>query len=220
MIMKCFVIALKNEAEPVLSAMENVTETSAYGKKIYTGRLYGMETAVVLCGVGKANAASAAQLAIDRFSPEAIINVGNAGGLCGDMRAGDIYAVSAAVQYDFDLTQPNGGAPGTLDEFEENYLPLSVAAGFMTVKCGTGDRFNDSREDFLLLTEVLGAQVREMELGAIAQVCVHAGVKCYAFKAVSDVAGSGSTTEQYRANLQKCALALSGALEKIVKGSV
>ena len=44
-----------------------------------------------------------------------------------------------------------------------------------------------------------------MEAGAIAQVCKYAGVPFVSVKAISDVYGLGSTTEQFRKN---CALAL------------
>ena len=58
-----------------------------------------------------------------------------------------------------------------------------------------------------------------MEGGAIAQVCMHAGVKCYAYKIISDIAGSGSTTEQYLKNLSLCSETLKRELKKIVEVS-
>ena len=39
-----------------------------------------------------------------------------------------------------------------------------------------------------------------MEGGAIVQAAKSAGVPVYSFKAISDVAGSGSTTDQYLKN--------------------
>ena len=211
---------MQNEADCVISAIDKEKDYLYCGKRVVCGRLYGEEVAVVVCGVGKANAASGAQYAIDLLGADIIVNIGVAGGLNGSLKIGGVYAVGAAVQYDFDLTQLNGTAIGTLDEFKENYLPLSVGRGFDVKKVATGDRFNDSRDDFLLLTEVLGADLREMELGAIAQVCAHAGVKCYSFKAVSDLAGKGSTTEQFLKNLEICFNALKGGLEKIMKVTV
>ncbi len=56
-----------------------------------------------------------------------------------------------------------------------------------------------------------------MECAAIAQVCMHAKIKCYAFKIISDVAGSGSTTEQYKENLRVCLNTLRGGLEDVIK---
>lgn len=213
----CFVIAMQNEATPVITAMNEVTQKTVCGRKVYDGKLFGYSAAVIVCGVGKVNAAAGAFLAIDRYSPCAVINLGVAGGLNDTLHVGGIYAIEAAVQYDFDLTQLNGGIIGTLDEYSEPYLPLSIAKGFEKKKVGTGDRFNDSPADYKLLTKTLAADIREMELGAIAQVCISCGVKCYSFKIISDLAGSGSTAEQYRKNLNICFKSLEENLEKIVK---
>ena len=218
--MKCFVIAMASEAEPVISAMRIEKDYTACGKRVVSGELYGEKTAVVVCGVGKVNAACGAQYAVDRLGADVVINFGVAGGLNGGVEIAKTYAVSAVVQYDFDLTQLNGTPIGTLNECTENYLPLSVAEGFETKKVATGDRFNDDPADYKLLTEILDADIREMELGAIAQVCMHAGVKCYSFKTISDLAGSGSTTEQFLNNLEICFLSITNTLEKIVKTTV
>ena len=215
--MKCFVIAMESEAEGIVSAMKIERKFLVCGKKTFIGKLYGESVGVVVCGVGKVNAAMGTQIAVDELGAETIINLGVAGGLTGGVKVGDIYGISAAVQYDFDLTAINGTEIGTLDECKKNYLPLAVSSAFPLKKIATGDRFNDSREDFKLLTEVLKADIRDMECGAVAQVCMHAKVKCYAFKIISDIAGSGSTVEQYKNNLQKCFKTLSKELENIVK---
>lgn len=109
-----------------------------------------------------------------------------------------VYAIDKAVQFDFDLTQLNGGQIGTLDEYTENYLsfathPLSLEKRAL----GSSDRFNDSRADYELLTKTLKADIRDMEGAAILQAAKSAGVKAFSVKAISDVAGSGSTTEQF-----------------------
>ena len=62
---------------------------------------------------------------------------------------------------------------------------------------------------------MLEADIRDMECGAIAQACMHAGVKCYAYKIISDLAGSGSTTEQYLNNLTLCFETLKRELKNI-----
>lgn len=211
-----FVIAMEKEAKPVLSAMKTERDIVFCGKRLVTGELYGKRCGVVVCGVGKVNAAMGAQIAIDELGADVIINLGVAGGLNRTVDVGKIYGISHAVQYDFDLTQLNGTAMGTLDECKENYLPLSALPLYPLKKIGTGDRFNDSPDDFKLLTKVLKADIRDMECGAIAQVCMHAKAKCFAFKIISDLAGSGSTTEQYLCNLSLCFSALERELEKII----
>lgn len=214
--MICFVIAMDKEAEPLLSVMSGVKEQKICGKRVICGALYSKEIAIVICGVGKVNAACGAQIAIDRLGATEIINLGVAGGLNSSLTVGGIYEISAVVQYDFDLTQLNGTKIGTLDECGENYLPLHICGVYPAKKLGTGDRFNDSQADFELLTGVLKADIRDMECGAIAQVCMHAGVKCLSIKIISDLAGSGSTTEQYLKNLALCAENLKKQLQNIM----
>ncbi len=203
------------EAEPIIKLLTDCSKKRICGKDIYTGGLFGEDIHIVICGVGKVNAACGTQLAIDRLGADVIVNIGVAGGLNGGVEVGKIYSVSSAVQYDFDLTQLNGTPLGTLDECKENYLPLTPSLRYPLKKVATGDRFNDSAEDYKTLTSVLGADIRDMECGAIAQSCMHAKVKCMAFKIISDLAGSGSTTEQYLKNLAICAATLERELKNI-----
>lgn len=196
---------MESEAKAVTDNMQGITEHTACDKHIYRGTLCGRETCVVVTGVGKVNAACGAQYAIDVLGATKIINTGVAGGLNDGTKVGDIYGICAAVQYDFDLVQLNGTKIGTLNECDRPYLPLCTAGNYPLRKLASGDRFNDDRRDFLLLTEDFGADIRDMEGGAIAQACVHAGIPFYSFKAISDVAGSGSTTEQYIKNTALCA---------------
>ena len=218
--MKVFIIAMTKEAEPVVSAMKIERKLLFCGKKVFLGKLYNESVGVVVCGIGKVNAAIGTQIAVDELGAETIINLGVAGGLNDGLAIGGIYGISGAVQYDFDLTTLNGTAIGTLDECKENFLPLSTSNIFPLKKLATGDRFNDSQDDHKLLTEVLEADIRDMEGGAVAQVCMHAKIRCYAFKIISDLAGSGSTALQYKDNLQICFETLRNELENIVKSVI
>lgn len=206
--MKCFVVAIMEEAESVISNMTDVKESFLCEKKVYEGTLCNEQVCLILCGVGKVNAACGAQIAIDLKGANCIINIGTAGALSG-CQTGGIYCVSEVVQYDFDLVQLNNTPIGTLNEFDDRWLKLKVTDGYSAKKVATGDRFNDSTADFTLLTEELCADIRDMECGAIAQVCAHAHVPLYAFKAISDTAGSGSTTDQFNSNLELCKINLT-----------
>jgi adenosylhomocysteine nucleosidase len=215
--MICFVIAMDSEAKPVLANMTDTNCTIVHDKKIYKGNLCERQCAVVVCGVGKVNAAAGAQYAIDVLSADTIVNIGVAGGLNDSLKVGNIYNISHVVQYDFDLIQLNHTLIGTLNEFEEQYLALDTCKLYPAKRLATGDRFNDSVVDFNLLTKTLNADIRDMECGAIVQVCKHAKVKCYSFKAISDLAGSGSTTQQFVNNMNLCAANLQAAIKDIFK---
>ena len=59
--MICFIIAMDKEAKPVISAMQRVKERKVGGKRVVTGKLFGRKIALIVCGVGKVNAACGAQ---------------------------------------------------------------------------------------------------------------------------------------------------------------
>ncbi len=211
------VIAMDSEAEILLSQMEIEGISSVYGKPVYSGKAFGKDLILVVCGVGKVNAAAGACAAISKGA-DIILNFGVAGGLHSNTEVAEIYAIEKAVQYDFDCAQLNGSKVGTLDGETENFMPLFVPEKFDFPKraLGTGDRFNDSVKDHELLIE-LGCDIREMEAGAIAQVCKYAGVPCVSVKAISDVYGTGSTTEQFKKNLKLALLNLKAHLPEILE---
>ncbi len=210
-----FVIALESEARPVIEKMQITRDETVHSKRVVLGRICGADTAVVVCGVGKVNAAAGTQYAIDCLNADKIINVGVAGGLNSGMRVGEIYGIRAAVQYDFDLAELNHTPVGTLNEYDEPYLALDVVDLFEMKNLATADRFNDDKKDYNFITVGLGADVRDMEGGAIVHACKRAGVKCYSFKAISDLAGAGSTPQQFERNLAACAEKTGREIERI-----
>ena len=142
----------------------------------------------------------------------------SAGGLDPQINVGDIYEIDSAVQYDFDLSAVNGTTVGTLDERDTPYIPLATPGLLPSMLCGTGDRFNDSDDDNDLLINMLTCTVRDMECAAVAQVCETAGVKCVAFKCITDVRGKGAMTGQYVDNLKGCLAKLTAAVPRLFAG--
>ena len=210
------VIAMQSEAEILLDEMDVSRSLTVSGKQIYVGKAYGKDVALCVCGVGKVNAALGTQLLVSKFDAEKILNFGVAGGLNKSVALCGVYQIEAATQFDFDLVQLNGTKIGTLNEYTESYLPLNALRGDLQKKrLGTADRFNDSPEDYALLTKELGADIRDMEGGAIVQAAHAAELPVYAVKAISDLAGSGSTTEQFLVNKNKALQNLKAALPAI-----
>ena len=195
------IIAMQSEADILLEQMEILKTSEVSGKTVYVGKAFGKDLTLVICGIGKVNAAIGTQIAIDLFGSKKILNFGVAGGLNDQTELCQVYQIEKAVQFDFDLTQLNGTKMGTLDEYTENYLPLSpLKLSYPLMKLGTADRFNDSEADYLLLTNELKADIRDMEGCAIVQTAIKSNIPVCAFKSISDVAKSGNTTEQYLKN--------------------
>ena len=201
--MKVFIAAMPNEAQCAIAHLAGIRESFIHGRRVVTGTLNGERTAVVVSGIGKVNAAAAAQMAISELKAGLIVNFGVAGGFDPAMNVGDVYAINRAVEYDFDLAKLNGTLPGTLDERADPYIPLAVSGDWLARTLGSGDRFTDDDSDLPLLRR-LGITVRDMEGAAIAHVCETAGVEARIFKCISDVHGLGPMTGQFRANISRC----------------
>ena len=212
--MKAFVIAMDNEAQCVIDNLVGASETREFGRRVVRGKLSGEDVLLVVSGIGKSNAAAATQFAV-QSGADVVINIGVAGGLASTIEVADLYEIDSAVQYDFDLSAVNGTMIGTLDERETPYIPLSTTGKLPVRSIGTGDRFNDSDVDNDLLVNVLSCALRDMECAAVAHVCDTAGVRCVAFKCVTDVRGNGAMTGQYVDNLKRCIAKLTAAVPQL-----
>ncbi len=188
--MRAFVIAMESEAAVVRPFLKD-------GDRLY------------VAGVGKVNAASATQKAIDAGADE-ILNCGVAGGFDPAMKIADVFEIDRAVEYDFDLAQLNGTEVGVHNERSTPYFGLQTRGLFPARTLGSGDRFSDSQADLPALAR-LGVTIRDMEGAAIAHVCEMNGVPCRILKCLSDVHGQGAMTDQYKANLSKALLSLAQA---------
>ena len=188
--MRAFVIAMESEAAVVRPFLRE-------GDGLFVS------------GVGKVNAASATQKAIDAGADE-ILNCGVAGGFDPAMKIADVFEIDRAVEYDFDLAQLNGTEVGVHNERTTPYFGLQTRGLFPARTLGSGDRFSDSQADLPVLAR-LGVTVRDMEGAAIAHVCEMNGVPCCILKCLSDVHGQGAMTDQYKANLSKALLSLAQA---------
>ena len=215
---KVFVIAMECEAEAVARNFADARGEKLFGRKVIRGTLGGEPTAVIVSGIGKVNAAASTQLAIATLGAEKVLNVGVAGGLDPKLRVGDLLRVARVVQYDFDLSKINGTPIGTLDEYKTPFFELAVAGeGLPEATVATGDRFADGEEIVNFLRKTFGANVCEMELGAIAHVASRAGVKVHSWKAISDVAGNETQADQYKRNLKACLDSLSAKIPALFK---
>lgn len=174
---------------------------------------------VCVCGVGKVNAALAAQYLIDRFSPAELWNAG-VSGCFHDLPAGTVVAVTACVQHDIDTF---GDPPGLVPVLERIELPCASAedtlaklktAGFDAVPgiAASGDWFGRDLDRAAHIRDHFHGLVCDMEAGAAAQVCLRNGVPFRSVKVVSDHLFHPSQYEEYQANLPAAVAKLDRAL--------
>ena len=109
------IIGAMEEEVAVLKEEMNVQEVvKAASMDFYKGVLCGRDVVVVRSGVGKVNAAICAQLLVDRFGVEILINTGIAGSLDAQIDIGDIVISTDSLHHDMDATlfgDPLGQVP-------------------------------------------------------------------------------------------------------------
>lgn len=195
--------ALKGEIRSMLRSADAKPLETAAGTAVYE-----IEPGILayLGGVGKVNAAMSAQLFIDRFHPDWIINAGVAGSFL-DLPIGTIVLAKDFVQHDVDTTAMGDpiGMVSTVDRVDfpttepERLSALLTALGteHQVGRVATGEVFmtKGSRADWVAKT--FSPTLCEMEGGAIAQVCMRNGVKFTALKSVSDRLCQENNAEEY-----------------------
>lgn len=195
--------ALKGEIRSMLRSADAKPLETVAGVSVYE-----IEPGILayLGGVGKVNAAMSAQLFIDRFHPDWIVNAGVAGSFL-DLPIGTIVLAKDFVQHDVDTTAMGDpiGMVSTVDRVDfpttepERLSALLTALGteHQVGRVATGEVFmtKGSRADWVAKT--FSPTLCEMEGGAIAQVCLRNRVKFTALKSVSDRLCQENNAEEY-----------------------
>lgn len=193
--------AMKEEIDLFHGQMQEVTQSSKAGILFYEGSFLGRDVVLCKSGVGKVNAAVAAQVMIDAYGAEAVLFTGVAGAVAPELNVGDIVVSTECLQHDMDVTAlgfPRGTIPyeeTSLFKADEGLQQVAMKAGMTLfpdrVKAGrvlSGDQFIASREVVAQLHEELGGACTEMEGAAVAQVCSMNGVPFVIIRSMSDKA--------------------------------
>lgn len=197
--------AMEEEIAALLSEMTDVVCETVAGRAYYSGKLGTADVTLTQCGVGKVCAAMAAQILVDRFHVDALVNTGVAGGLAKELQVGDIVLSESALHHDFDITAfghvrgyIGGGGDDTVPT--RFYADKTLIDRFMKgaenktghrILCGTvasGDVFVDDTALKLRIRDEFDATVAEMEGAAVAQVATANGVPFLIVREVSDLA--------------------------------
>ncbi|MDD3347929.1 5'-methylthioadenosine/S-adenosylhomocysteine nucleosidase [Oscillibacter sp.] len=157
-------------------------------------------------GVGKVNAAMAAEIFCLRYGVDLILNAGVAGCMT-DLPTGSLVVASEFVQHDVDTTAV-GDPIGLVSTVNQVAFPtwepercaallkeLGVSA--VTARVATGDWFAVKGDRATGIRDTFSPLLTEMEGGAIAQVCLRSGVRFAALKSVSDHLFSDRQAEEY-----------------------
>ena len=96
--------AMSVEVETLKKKMIGLQIKECAGMSFYEGKLEGLPVVVVVCGVGKVNAALCVQVLCDSFAVTHIVNTGVAGSLCAELDIGDFVISADAMYHDFDCS--------------------------------------------------------------------------------------------------------------------
>ena len=101
--------AIDKEFREAATCLTGLTEQERSGEfEIILGTVGPVNVVVVRHGTGKAAAAAAAQLIIERHHPRALINFGAAGSLVDDLRVGDVVVAEKLYQGDVGVVHGEG----------------------------------------------------------------------------------------------------------------
>jgi adenosylhomocysteine nucleosidase len=197
--------AMDEEIEILLKEIETEKKQVKANMEFNCGSLWGQKTVAVRSGIGKVNAAVCAQILVDDFKVDCIINVGIAGGIGENIKPGDVAIADNLIQHDID-TSAFGDRIGQiprLDTYDfkcsENLVAKAKAAcsylsnGKSFVgRIVTGDQFIADVDKIRWLSSEFEAIACEMEGASIAQVSYLNNVPFVVIRSISDNANTGA----------------------------
>ncbi len=216
--MIAIVVALQSEAKSILEQIKEKNELKLGDKPAFSGKLFNKDVILAISGIGKVSAALTTQLLIDKFSPEYVVNFGTCGGMNDSVKILNYYLVEKCLQFDFDLRELDGVPLGYIQEYDRAFFPTYTNKLDFLEKSvlATADRFTNDLSDINTINDC-GASLRDMEGGAIAQVCLSNNVKLVMIKGISDVFGSGTAQEQFFTNLKAVGEGFPLVIEKVIE---
>ena len=193
--------AMSVEVALLKENMEDMVISTHAGMEFCAGRLCGVDTVVVQCGVGKVNAAMCAQILCSVFGVTCLVNTGIAGSLNAQLDIGDLLVSRDAMYHDFDCVHfgyEMGKVPGMdtvafpADEQLVSYAYAAAEAvnpGHTKIgRVASGDLFVAEKNAKNTIIEKTNALCTEMEGAAIAHAAYKNGVPFVILRAISDKA--------------------------------
>ncbi|RGU82118.1 5'-methylthioadenosine/adenosylhomocysteine nucleosidase [Ruminococcus bromii] len=195
------ICAMQIEADGIIALSQNTQTEEIAGMKFTTGTLNGKDIAVVVCGVGKVNAAMCAVVLIEKFNPDVVINSGVGGSLSPLVSIGDIVVATKSVQHDMNTTAlgDRQGEVSFPDGTKIFFDCDKAVVEKLTQACRTlpdtkveqgiiasGDIFVSDRKKRKRIADTFGALVCEMEGAAIGYVCYALKTPYGIIRAISD----------------------------------
>jgi Nucleoside phosphorylase len=226
----CLLVAMPAEAKPLIQHFNLVQQDGYFGKLpplAYTGHYRNIDILVVVNGqdpqhkvdlVGTQPATLAAQVAIDKFNPDLIINAGTAGAFAHNgSRIGDVYlSHQHFVFHDRRIPIPGWDTYGVGRYPSYDTTTLAKTLGYKQGIVTTGNSLDMPPVDEQTINQI-GGEVKDMEAAALAWVASLHGVPFFSVKSITDLMDSEKTTqEEFLENLHAASEALKDACFTII----
>lgn len=205
------IIGAMEEEVAALKEDMDIRETVEQASMVFCqGTLCGKDVVVVKSGIGKVNAGICAQILVDRFQADMLINTGIAGSLDARIDIGDMVISTDALHHDMDATM-FGDVLGQVPRMDtlsfpadEGLVQKAVQANekanpdihTFTGRIASGDQFIASKEVKERIVENFHPLCVEMEGAGIAHAAYLNKVSYVIIRAISDKADN-SATEDY-----------------------
>ena len=95
--------AMPSELADIRNTLKDAEVKHISGFDFYINEVAGKKVINACCGIAKVNAALCAQVLIDNFKPDAVINAGIAGGMDSSIKVCDIVVSNEVLPHDLDL---------------------------------------------------------------------------------------------------------------------
>ena len=201
--------AMEEEIILLKEKMEIEVVVKKASMEFYQGTLNGKEVVLVKSGIGKVNAGLCAQILVDVFNVNRLINTGIAGSLKAEINIGDIVLSSDALQHDMDA-RAFGYARGEIPRMDTLSFPADPELiGMAKAACEevnpeiqvfvgrvvTGDQFVVGRETKEEIASWTDGYCTEMEGAAIAQAAYLNKVPFVIVRTISDKADDSASMD-------------------------
>jgi adenosylhomocysteine nucleosidase len=213
--------AEKLEIQDILAALQDTKKVEIGPFSFWTGRIGSHTIAVSLTGQGLLNCTTSTVLGIEEFSPKLIVNQGTSGAQAPYLTLHDIIVGRRALDYGNFITPVRAAGAGSdalawtplpqrlrdpstgkLTEYPGGFAgdPAAIAVALRTRNpmgrvfpgvIGSAHEVNLELDRVRWSAQTFGMDVEEMESGHVAAVAHAYGIRCIAFRVVSDAPYEG-----------------------------
>ncbi len=203
------VVAMQKEATELVNIIEDQKIHHVGDIDVVEGTIEQHTVFVAVCGIGKAYAAAATQLLIDKVKPTVVLNVGMASSCVDDVKKGDIVCGCEFKYHDFDYLSAERleQAPPKVIA-DKRVLKLAKEAcrqlslQYYEGNVASGDNFVTTDFNRELVKNKTNCICVDTCSAAIAQISSRNGVPFGVIKIISDFAGN-DTIEEISVSLNK-----------------